>query len=527
MNGAPAPSAAVQERLLAGHLLLIPAVALAALAGRWSGAWDVAVGGVLALAVGLVLVAGGAWWLLAGGRFAAWQLHAVTGGDAAALALLGALLGVHGYAVLPLLVCAVAWLAMHHPPAARALFVAGAVLYPAGRALGAAGAGEPVPVALILLEWASLVGTTFLLLAAFGALHRRLERVSEIVGRMERGELAVRLPEGGDPAGLLSARLNRMAGTLSATVTEIQAQSESFAGMAEELSATAQEVSATASEVGAITAEAAAGTEEQARSIQRGGDAMERLAMQNVELREHAAAAATEANGLARDTDTHVAEIARAGVLLSGVADGFLRSGESIDALDAAGERVRGFVGTIADIAEQTNLLALNAAIEAARAGDHGRGFAVVAEEVRKLATQSAASAAEVVQVVGETRDAIAAVRREMNGAGAVLGDVGRASDEGRVALGVMVEGLRRAVRTIDHVHREVEVQAAIMDEMLEAMMEVQQVTDSARARADDTAAAAEQQRTAMDQLTSTSQELAGLAGSLSGLATSFHIRAA
>ena len=176
--------------------------------------------------------------------------------------------------MLPLLVCAVAWLAFHHPPAARALFAAGAVLYPAARALGTRWAGEPLPVAVILLEWAALVGTTFLLLASFGALHRRLERVSEVVGRMERGELATRLAEGGDPAGVLASRLNRMTATLAATVSEIQAQAESFAGMAEELSATAQEVSASASEVGTITAEAAAGTEEQARSIQRGGDAM-------------------------------------------------------------------------------------------------------------------------------------------------------------------------------------------------------------------------------------------------------------
>ncbi|MBN1649613.1 MAG: methyl-accepting chemotaxis protein [Spirochaetales bacterium] len=74
-------------------------------------------------------------------------------------------------------------------------------------------------------------------------------------------------------------------------------------------------------------------------------------------------------------------------------------SGMAVNNAVEAMQEIASKISIIEEIARNTNLLALNAAIEAARAGEHGKGFAVVATEVRKLAENAQAAAAEISEL--------------------------------------------------------------------------------------------------------------------------------
>ena len=506
-------------------VLIVGAVPLV-LGLRWLGVLTISYDAIAGLGGGIAVVNALFHLALVRDRWAPWQFWASLAVDHLVLFGFTAAHGPFGMLMIPYYVALFSSTALGVPRASWASTALSGVLYPAARLVGLwANPEMSLAWPMLALETAVVVSVLGATLLAPTHYTRRLREVRDALASVEEGDFRVEVAAGQrDQMDFLAAAVNRVAASVGGVIREVQNQARSLAALAEELSATAEEVQASAVQVGSIAGEAAGEVEREMKLMNRGGEALQRLAAQNHVVRTEASAAADDARRVAAETHTHVGRIAQSGTLLVEVGDGYQRAATAMDALHGAGERIGGFVGSIRAIAEQTNLLALNAAIEAARAGEQGRGFAVVADEVRKLAAESGTSADQVNGTVAETRDAIARVREQLDLADRRLSGVGEASREGEAALGSMVDGLRRAVESIERIHGEVEAQAGVMDELLAAMRDVQDIAGNSRARTEQTAAAAQQQGAAMEELADASQSLAGMAFHMNSLAERFRV---
>ena len=128
-------------------------------------------------------------------------------------------------------------------------------------------------------------------------------------------------------------------------------------------------------------------------------------------------------------------------------------------------------------IAFQTNILALNAAVEAARAGEQGRGFAVVASEVRSLAGRSAEAAREIKSLIN------ASVERVEQGTQLV--------DQAGTTMSGVVGSIRRVTDIMGEISAASHEQAMGVQQVGEAVSQMDQVTQQNAALVEEMAAAA------------------------------------
>jgi methyl-accepting chemotaxis protein len=200
---------------------------------------------------------------------------------------------------------------------------------------------------------------------------------------------------------------------------------------------------------------------------------------------------------------------------MESMADRVTEASSAVDRLGSDTADIGSIVETIVTIADQTNLLALNAAIEAARAGEQGRGFAVVAEEVRKLASESSAAAAEIAdRIRGIERTVVETVRAVSEGRNEVVRSV-QVVD----TAGTRFSEIAGALGEIDtHVHavndRTGEVSRATAEVRL-AIEEIQRVTENVAALAEQTSASTEEASASSEEITSSAETLRGMARNL------------
>lgn len=253
-----------------------------------------------------------------------------------------------------------------------------------------------------------------------------------------------------DETGALLNALSRMQDSLHQLVGEVRDSAHS--------------IEIASSEVAMGNSDLSQRTEQTAGNLQRTSSSMEQLTGSVRQSTE----SAHVANSLASSAS---AAAERGGEVVSQVVD-------NMQAIAAQSKRISDIIGVIDGIAFQTNILALNAAVEAARAGEQGRGFAVVASEVRNLAQRSTAAAKDIKSLIGASVEKVESGSRLVEDAGRTMNDI--------------VTSVRKVTDMIAEISASSTVQADGLNEVSDAMTQLDYMTQQNAALVEQSAAAAE-----------------------------------
>ena len=279
---------------------------------------------------------------------------------------------------------------------------------------------------------------------------RPLKAALDVAATVASGDLSTTFEAASsDEIGDLMRALKAMNDALFMVVSEVQAGTRSIATASNEIAAGNLDLSAR--------------TEQQASSLEETAATMEEL---TATVRQNADNA-LQANQLALAASSIAA---KGGDIVGKVVD-------TMGSIDASSRKIVDIIGVIDSIAFQTNILALNAAVEAARAGEQGRGFAVVASEVRSLAQRSAGAAKEIKDLIGDSVKQVNIGTTLVRQAGTTIGEV--------------VDSVARVRDIMSEITSASQEQRVGIDQVNEAIAQMDQVTQQNAALVEQAAAAA------------------------------------
>jgi methyl-accepting chemotaxis protein/methyl-accepting chemotaxis protein-1 (serine sensor receptor) len=264
-------------------------------------------------------------------------------------------------------------------------------------------------------------------------------------------------------------------GTLQKAVAGLSGTAEQVASAAVQISSSSQSLAQGVSQQAASIAETSASSEEITTMTRRTADHSRTAA----ELMDQTHAVVTDAN--------RTLEMMQA----------------SMRDINTSSDKIGQIIKVIDGIAFQTNILALNAAVEAARAGDAGMGFAVVADEVRNLAQRSAQAARDTAKLIEES------ISKSSEGRGKL--------DQLSIAVRAITEKADKAKALINEVRVGSEEQARGVEQIAKAMTQMEQVTQTSSASAQQAASAGESMSVQAKTMRQVAEDLEQLVGTARG----------
>lgn len=266
--------------------------------------------------------------------------------------------------------------------------------------------------------------------------------------------------------GRVSVRADatRHQGDFNKIVVGVNETLEMIVGPIITVKSSAETINTAAKEIAKGNADLSRRTEEQAASLEKTAASMEELSStvkQNADNAKQASQLATLASGVA----------VKGGAVVSQVV-------ATMGSINTSAKKIGDIISVIDGIAFQTNILALNAAVEAARAGEQGRGFAVVAGEVRNLAQRSASAAKEIKELIADSVSKTAEGTRQVENAGTTMQEI--------------VTSVKRVSDFINEIAAASQEQSAGIEQVNEAVIKMDDMTQQNTALVEEAAAAAE-----------------------------------
>jgi len=304
----------------------------------------------------------------------------------------------------------------------------------------------------------AVINKTGTLANAFYNMVENLKYKSDIVEKMADGDFSIEIKQASD-VDALGCSLLTLRDSMNTVLLQVNAAVEQVASGGGQVSNSSQALSQ--------------GAAEQASSLEEISSSINEIASQsrqNAENADQANSLAKQATVNAENGNKQMQELVA-----------------SMQKINVSSDAIKKVVKVIDDIAFQINLLALNANVEAARAGKYGKGFAVVADEVRNLAVKSATSVKETTSMVEESIRNI---------------DVGNAAAAITAKqLEEIVSGASRVADLVEEIAAASKEQAQSINQINTGLEQVDSVTQSNTANAEESASAAEELSSQAQQL--------------------------